>query len=1326
MRRIEDATSGCVSFVKRTVQEDFVLFQHGDNCSSFLGMKQHSGGAGQPLYLGNDLNASCMVTGIVQHEILHALGMYHEHSRPDRDAYIDINPDAIMPGREANFNIKPKARTYGIEYDLESIMHYGAFDFAVSHRIPVIERRVADAQMVMGQRKRLAVRDAAKLRVAYNCQVDTGKYLTSDQLVPRFDQTFLAPEECDVQFNEHCGLTTLDRRHCRTAKALIIACTMHADENILWNMTSAMAKYPLREVGIILVESQITPEPFRPIRDQVTTLIMLVCSVSQATARIPSLGFSNLKEFGMIECRGVNVRKQDFAYSRKLSVITFTNTTLTYLEKGTFTNLEHLELLAWHLRVHQSPVFTAEMQDFLRYMHCSCELGWFRQWWKASKLIKNPSNSSKNRVPFLNTDLQISEIFLPIDCAAQPFPSHLNMIDFTQRNFSINAPISCQQNRSKERPGEPALLFPPENPVNMTLTECLTQFNTKCRPSGSGKLLSPTDYCFRAGNRGFLDITCQAGITSRELQDMTYDMAKLSSRDLTVSLVDGDYISYSTFAVIRTRVYYLDVRNCVDRRAIGKLTGLEFTNLVYFAVANCYRLVIKKNDFAGMPNLDMIFLFKSTLSSLDPGSFSYLPRLSVLSLEAGLRDDANWSNATRQYLWELHCSCQYDWFRSWWASKLIPKLKYVSPNEPVLTQTENVQECHFFLGSPSVHGYYLLERPVHSILPKAGLLHNALVCFGKQDLYIPVDCGDKLFPNNTDYIDFGLMNFSANAPDCMDNYTTGKSVLPKMINKLANMTELRLNNVHNGEATSVHKTTVKERRSQILTIAINPHGNMHFQDDQWLNTTEPASRTGELSKQRFWPDRTVPFLISKAFDWRDVMLIESALDDIHLRTARCLNFVKKTSEVDFIYFLPSNTNSGCRSPVGRQGGAQMISLTPACLSTGIIQHLVLHSLGLFHEHQRPDRDNYVNFDASRTNLTSPFQILSKMPSYSTAYDLESIMHFGPYDFANGYQPVLLPKYRSNVKMGQRRGLSATDVVKLNTAYNCTIGREKTHMEPFPAFLPPTLSPLECARFKRFPCISVSFKCTGTTYIRLECEKNPSLDQLRQLTAEVSKSLQAVTLLWYDAVSVDAEIFQPIRRQVISFTISNCASHGSTRALVQFRFNNLLVLTLSHCYDLSIRRRDFLGLGRLTTVLFYRSTIQALEWDAFAGLPELRVLSMELCIHCNKNDWSKQREKLGLRYLQFIEDLHCGCRFSKFRSWIDSNKALIAGTKPGYVFHIENIMRSAGYKAKYLYVPADCSKVPFFDNPDFFNFSRTEYSINEQVCNENASIFVTAV
>lgn len=110
-----------IRFVRRTTQTDYVLFKYGSGCSSAVGKI----GGKQNITLANGCTE-----GTVIHEIGHAVGLWHEQSRGDRDQFINIISSNIIPGYEHNF----QKRTYGTHtfspFDFGSIMMYHPKSFS--------------------------------------------------------------------------------------------------------------------------------------------------------------------------------------------------------------------------------------------------------------------------------------------------------------------------------------------------------------------------------------------------------------------------------------------------------------------------------------------------------------------------------------------------------------------------------------------------------------------------------------------------------------------------------------------------------------------------------------------------------------------------------------------------------------------------------------------------------------------------------------------------------------------------------------------------------------------------------------------------------------------------------------------------------------------------------------------------------------------------------------------------------------------------------------------------------------------------------------------
>ncbi|KAK3738689.1 hypothetical protein QZH41_020339, partial [Actinostola sp. cb2023] len=83
----------CIRFRKRTASDKaYVSLFKGGGCWSYVGRT----GSKQQLSLAS----GCWHKGIVIHEFGHALGFFHEQSRPDRDNYVTIKFENIRAGEK--------------------------------------------------------------------------------------------------------------------------------------------------------------------------------------------------------------------------------------------------------------------------------------------------------------------------------------------------------------------------------------------------------------------------------------------------------------------------------------------------------------------------------------------------------------------------------------------------------------------------------------------------------------------------------------------------------------------------------------------------------------------------------------------------------------------------------------------------------------------------------------------------------------------------------------------------------------------------------------------------------------------------------------------------------------------------------------------------------------------------------------------------------------------------------------------------------------------------------------------------------------------------
>ncbi|XP_024151998.1 high choriolytic enzyme 2-like [Oryzias melastigma] len=150
----------CIRFVRRTNEYDFISVVSRNGCYSELGRK----GGQQELSINR---GGCMYSGIVQHELNHALGFQHEHTRSDRDSYVQINWQNIIPASAYNFN-KHDTNNLNTPYDYSSIMHYGRDAFSIAYGLDTITP-IPDPNVPIGQRNGMSRWDITRINILYNC-----------------------------------------------------------------------------------------------------------------------------------------------------------------------------------------------------------------------------------------------------------------------------------------------------------------------------------------------------------------------------------------------------------------------------------------------------------------------------------------------------------------------------------------------------------------------------------------------------------------------------------------------------------------------------------------------------------------------------------------------------------------------------------------------------------------------------------------------------------------------------------------------------------------------------------------------------------------------------------------------------------------------------------------------------------------------------------------------------------------------------------------------------------------------------------------------------
>lgn len=157
------------------------------------------------------------------------------------------------------------------------------------------------------------------------------------------------------------------------------------------------------------------------------------------------------------------------------------------------------------------------------------------------------------------------------------------------------------------------------------------------------------------------------------------------------------------------------------------------------------------------------------------------------------------------------------------------------------------------------------------------------------------------------------------------------------------------------------------------------------------SNTPGVRALGEASISKRWPDGVVYYEIDENFGIPNASVIWDTLQ--RLQATLPVRFIQDDDAANRVRFVPWAEDFGLSEGVGMEGGVQNVRL-PQSVNARTVAHEMLHVLGRFHEQQRADRDNFVDYHpecvaaGSEGNFTKLVGELALGP-----YDLDSLMHY---------------------------------------------------------------------------------------------------------------------------------------------------------------------------------------------------------------------------------------------------------------------------------------------------------------------------------------------
>lgn len=152
--------------------------------------------------------------------------------------------------------------------------------------------------------------------------------------------------------------------------------------------------------------------------------------------------------------------------------------------------------------------------------------------------------------------------------------------------------------------------------------------------------------------------------------------------------------------------------------------------------------------------------------------------------------------------------------------------------------------------------------------------------------------------------------------------------------------------------------------------------------------------------KRRWPGGCIPWRFSAGLSQDEKERLRGAMQRWEGRAN--IRFIERTTQSSYVTFKTEADIDGVHHSdhIGMKGGEQFVSLDPITPSDGLhraSRHEIGHAIGLNHEHQRCDRDDFVTVSPNikLERIGDYLKLCGSDVKTVGPYDFGSVMHYNP-------------------------------------------------------------------------------------------------------------------------------------------------------------------------------------------------------------------------------------------------------------------------------------------------------------------------------------------